>query len=107
KVDGEKTYTRLERHTLEDQTYRITNKAYVSTTKDTADIKTLGEEIELGAVDEWADLEPELEISNIEQCLFGYFKVPLANTTDPNSPLGVSAYSRAVKNIHEADKQWS
>ena len=107
KIDGEKTYTRLERHTLEDQTYHITNKAYVSTTKDAADIKTLGEEIELRAVDEWADLEPELEISNIEQCLFGYFKVPLANTTDPDSPLGVSVYSRAVKNIQEADKQWS
>lgn len=106
KVDGKKTYTRLERHALNDGTYYITNKAYVNESGDT-DIQTLGREIPLEDVDEWADLEPELQIANIDQCLFGYFKVPFANTIDQGSPLGVSVYSRAIENIREADRQWS
>lgn len=30
----------------------------------------------------------------------------MANTIEKDSPLGVSVYSRAVKNIMEADFQW-
>ena len=39
--------------------------------------------------------------------MFGYFKVPLANADDSESPLGVSVYSRAVGLIREADKRYS
>jgi A118 family predicted phage portal protein len=69
--------------------------------------ETLGQEISLKAVDDWQNIEEEVEINNIDRPLFGYFKIPLANTIDPDSPIGVSVYSRAVKLIEEADKQFA
>lgn len=42
-----------------------------------------------------------------DRLLFGYFKVPLANADDSDSPLGVSVYSRAIGLINEADKRYS
>lgn len=107
KTSGDNVYIRMERHTIDDDIYRLTNKAYKSEVQDSSQIYDFGKEISLEEVDEWAELEPELEISNIEKCLFGYFRVPLANTLDADSPLGVSVYSREVGNIFEADKQWS
>lgn len=44
---------------------------------------------------------------NVDRLLFAYYKNPEANTVDTHSPLGVSAYSRAVHLIEEADKQYS
>src|SRR5690606_11593570 len=36
-----------------------------------------------------------------------YLKMPMANTIDTRSPLGISVYARAVGLIEEADKQYS
>ena len=58
-------------------------------------------------VDDWADLEESLLIKNIDKPLFSYFKIPIANTIDTISPLGVSIYSRVIDLIKEADKQYS
>ena len=104
---GKTFYTRMEHHQLTDTSYTIRNVAYMSTTE-----AELGRECSLDAVDEWADLEPELIItrrngSPIEHPLFAYFRMSQANTADLSSPLGASAYSRAVPLIEEADKQWS
>ena len=108
KVEGDKIYTRLERHICEKNgVYRIINKAYVTNSYKNGEIYDFGKEISLDSVLEWADLEPEIEISNIDKSLFGYFKIPLANSVEKKSPLGVSAFSRAVNDIKEADKQWS
>jgi A118 family predicted phage portal protein len=104
KVEGKYYFTRLEYHELDRSTrkYKIKNKAYMSSTEE-----TLGQEISLKAVDDWQNIEEEVEINNIDRPLFGYFKIPLANTIDPDSPIGVSVYSRAVKLIEEADKQFA
>ena len=107
KTDGDNVYIRMERHTIDRDVYRLTNTAYKTEVRDSAQIYDLRREVPLDEVDEWADLEPELEISNIDKCLFGYFRIPLANTIDSQSPLGVSVYSREAGNIFEADKQWS
>jgi A118 family predicted phage portal protein len=80
----------------------IKNQAFRSTTRD-----TLGQAIQLTEVDAWKDLEPEATITGIDRPLFAYFKYPLANNIDPNSPLGVSCYSRAVELIEQADKLYS
>ena len=66
----------------------------------------------MDAVGEWADLEPETTIhygdgTGPDRALFSYFRVPLANAVDPDSPLGVSVYSRATGLIREADRQYS
>jgi len=100
-IDG-KYYTRVEYHDKVGPKYHIVNKAFVSMSRD-----TLGREINLQDVPEWADIEQDTTLDNIERPLFAYFKIPLANTIDSNSPLGVSVYSRAIDLIEEADKQYS
>lgn len=100
---GRKIYTRLEYHDLLKEGYYISNTAYVNENGDEA----LGYQVPLTEVDEWADLEPEIFIENVEKPLFGYLKMPMANTIDTRSPLGISVYARAVGLIEEADKQYS
>jgi len=104
KVEGKYFFTRLEYHELDTSTrkYTIKNKAYMSSSEE-----TLGQEISLKAVKDWEDIEEIVGINNIEKPLFGYFKIPFANTIDPDSPIGVSVYSRAAKLIEEADKQFA
>lgn len=104
---GKRWYTRMEYHSRTDEGYTIRNLAFCSHTEG-----ELGTPCSLGEVDEWADLEPELVIrysdgSSIDGMLFAVFRVPFANNIDPASPLGVSVYSRAVKLICEADRQYS
>jgi len=98
KTVGTTYYTRLEYHAMTPEGYRIVNRAYRSNTKD-----TLGNEVPLTTLAEWADLEPEALILNITRPLFAYFKMPFANNIDPKSPLGVSVYSRAVDSFQQAD----
>ncbi len=106
KKEGDKIYTRLEYHDLRDEGYHITNTAYVRNTTG-GDSETLGAEIPLTEVEEWADLVPEALLTNVKKPLFAYFKMPIANTEDTTSPLGVSVYARAVDLIRQADKQYS
>lgn len=54
---GKTYYTRMEHHQLTDDGYTIRNLAYSSLSQG-----TLGNPCSLAAVDEWADLEPELTI---------------------------------------------
>ena len=99
---GEKIYSRLEIHGMEADTIQITNRVFVA-----ANEYSLGTELPISSVPRWAELAPELRISGAGKLLFGYFKVPLANNSDTDSPLGVSVYSRAVGLISEADKRYS
>jgi A118 family predicted phage portal protein len=105
KTIGETLYTRLEYHNLASEGYYISNKAYK--TKNIEGNNSIGNEIMLTEVNDWAELEPEIMIQNVDKPLFAYFKVPIANTIDTTSPLGVSVYSRAINDIKEADKQYS
>lgn len=104
---GKTFYTRMEHHRLTDEGYIIRNLAFSSLSPG-----NLGSPCSLAEVDEWADLEPELTVrykdgTAPEGALFAYFRMPFGNTVDPESPLGVSVYSRAVELIREADRQYS
>lgn len=99
--EGKKVFTRLEKHELKGTNYKITNRAYVSMIEE-----ALGKECNLTEVAAWADITPEVNIQDVESPLFAYFRIPLGNTIDMDSPLGVSVYARAVDNIREADKQY-
>lgn len=99
---GRDYYTRLEYHALIGNGYQITNTAYRSTTQN-----TIGSKVSLGSIADWADLEEEAFIANVDRPLFSYFRMPFANNIDPTSPLGVSIYSRAVGLIEDADKIYS
>lgn len=102
KIKGPMYYTRLEYHDFNGGTETIKNFAYKSFTKN-----DLGQSIPLTAVPEWADIQPEVTIANLKKPLFAYFKMPLANSIDPSSPLGVSIYARAVDLIQAADEQYN
>lgn len=99
---GIKIYTRLEIHQLDGNRLQITNRAFLSTTD-----ATLGSEISISDVPQWSELQYKVTYEGTQKLPFGYFKVPLANTIDSGSPLGVSVYSRAVPLIKEADKRYS
>lgn len=100
---GSQYYTRFECHELgENQQYTIRNLAYVS---DNA--STLGYPTPLESVPAWSNLTEELVLANVERPLFGYFRVPMANHIDRDSPLGVSVYSRATHFFKQADEQWA
>ena len=110
KIDKDTVYSRVEHHKYENGKVTIKNKAFKT---NNANIKNhnndngLGKEIELSEVPEWAALEPEVIINDVDRLMFAYFKMPEANTIDTYSTLGVSGYSRAVKLIEQADKQYS
>ncbi|MBX3046994.1 MAG: phage portal protein [Anaerolineales bacterium] len=108
---GDYYYTRLEFHEFlgyvqdggrPEGSYRIRNKVLRSTSD--AD---LGSVVPLSSVPEWSDLSEEESFLGVRQPLFGYFRYPQANNIEPGSPLGVSAYARAVDLIQQADIQWS
>lgn len=108
KCVGKKLYTRLEYQSLEGDTYVIANKAFVSrkAVVKTDNIINIGQEISLDQVPEWSNIEPYTEFKNADGTLFSYFKIPLANNIDMDSPLGVSIYARAVEQIRDADEQY-
>lgn len=95
-------YTRVEYHKLEGSKLTIRNRAFKSQTEG-----ILGSEISLEATDKWNNLAEEMVIENVSKIPVGYFRVPLANNKDQESPLGVSVFSRAVELIEEADKRYS
>ena len=108
KRKGKKLYTRLEYHSLQGDKYIVINRAFVSRKAivKTDEIVQLGMEIKLEDVDEWEDISPYGEFRNADCALFSYLKIPLANNVDPDSPLGVAVYSRAEKQIQDADEMY-
>lgn len=94
-------YSRVEYHSITPQKYTITNRCFRSY----SDVDA-GQEVSLTDVPEWAAIKPVAEMEGIPFPLFAYFRIPLGNPIDPKSPLGVSVFAKAEKNIKEADKQY-
>jgi A118 family predicted phage portal protein len=111
-TDGKMAYTKVELHTLDVQNRTVTvlNTAYkydLGNKYNNQRLNYLGQEVPLTSIPVWAHIAPEVTISGVDRLLFSYFRMPEANTVDKNSPLGVSAYSRAVSLIKDADIQYS
>lgn len=111
KVDKDTTYTRLEYHKLENNNVTIENRAFealnANLQEDINAGTSLGKEVPLNKVPEWANLPRKATVKNVDRLLFGYFKMPEANTIDPHSPLGISGFARAKSLIKQADLQYS
>ena len=110
KEDKGVTYTRLEHHKLVGNRVEISNKAFMSNTNTlTANITgaNFGKEVPLSSVYEWKDIPSKAMVCNVDRMLFGYFKMPMANTIDTKSPMGMSVFGRAKTLIRDADKQYS
>lgn len=113
RIEKEYIYSRLEYHRLDGRKVTVKNYAYrksnnMATLTGSNRLEVdLGTEVPLSSVPEWADLQPVVEIEGVDRLLFAYFRMPEANTIDTHSPLGVSAYSRVVNLIKDADYQYS
>jgi A118 family predicted phage portal protein len=95
-------FTRLEWHKWNGQTYTITNELYRSEIErgegDSQDI--------LGVRWPLADIYPYLEeetVIPVSESLFTYWRTPIANNLDDNSPLGMSVYGNALETLHALD----
>ena len=100
-------YTRLEWHRWNGETYVITNELYRSEMQRGANAgqnqDILGIRCPLAELQEmFPGLEPETVVP-VEDSLFSYFRTPIANNIDDNSPLGVSIYANALGTLHAID----
>ena len=104
KAKGGYYYTRLEWHKWNGLTYVVTNQLYRSemgkgvTPGENQDI--LGVRWPLADIYPWLDEETEIPV---EESLFSYFRTPIANNLDDNSPLGMSVYGNALETLHALD----
>lgn len=99
-------YTRLEWQRFEDvsedvRIFRITNRTYKAT-----GANGIGQECNIKET-VWANLQEDIAYENIEQPLFSIFKMPLSNNIDMSSPLGVSIFSNALKELKSLDIAWT
>lgn len=101
-TEGKTIYTRLERHTIEGDNVKITQRAFKSSAKD-----AIGTEVPLSSVDHWSQLEPEATVKNTGGQMFGWYKVAAANSIDVDSPMGASCFCKATDLIEQADRQYS
>ncbi len=99
-------YTRLEWHRWNGETYVITNELYKTEIQRGAEGQNqdiLGIRCPTAELAEvFPGLEPETEI-RVEDSLFTYWRTPIANNIDDNSPLGVSIYANALETLHAID----
>ncbi len=99
-------YTRLEWHRWNGETYVITNELYKTEIQRGAEGQNqdiLGIRCPTAELAEvFPGLEPETEI-RVEDSLFSYWRTPIANNIDDNSPLGVSIYANALETLHAID----
>lgn len=96
-------WTRLEWHEWDGDTYVVRNDLYGAKQKNSAgqsqDI--LGFQYPLSAAEQF--IEPKVEINGLTTSLFAYFRTPVANNVDDNSPLGISVYGNAFDTLHALD----
>ena len=59
----------------------------------------------LADLPEWSQIEPDVEMHNIEKPLYSYFRMPGAALD--GSPPGESVFSRAMGKFRDADEQYS
>lgn len=95
-----KYYTRLERHTVNENGLTITNRAFMSDNE-----TSLGKEVYLAYVNDWATLPPIVTYPGMTKPDFGYFKTPIDNDID-GSPCGVSVFDSSIELIEKTDKQF-
>lgn len=99
-------YTRLEWHKRNGDTYVISNDLFRAKMKDGADQNQdiLGFYYPLNAV--YPEIAPVTEIKGLTTSLFSYYRTPIANNVDDNSPLGISMYGNAYDTLRALDEAY-
>lgn len=96
-------YTRLEWHRWNGETYEIENQLFRASMKNGAgeNQDILGFSYPLNDI--YPEIEPKTEIKGLNTSLFSYYRTPMANNVDDNSPLGISMYGNAFDTLHALD----
>lgn len=98
-------YTRLEWHRWDHTAYVVTNELYRADMRKGAapggDQDILGVRCPLAEV--YPLLDERTEIRGLDGSMFTYFRPPIANNIDDNSPLGVSVYANALDTLKALD----
>ncbi|MDO4364435.1 MAG: hypothetical protein Q4C99_07895 [Clostridia bacterium] len=108
KTQGSAHFTRLEYHRFDGKNadggliYKITNRVFLNKTG-VSGVLTLGKEVDIKTVEAWAKIAPEVSIVNLNEPLFGFFRMPGSNTIDPTSPLGLSVFANALTELKAID----
>lgn len=100
---GNSVFTRLEYSELTNNVLRIKNIVYKGTKNGTI----LERKITLQDVEKWEEIEEINQIEGVEHLLGGFAKMPIVNTIDNNSPLGMPIWMNALDTMKEIDKQFS
>ena len=96
-------YTRLEWHRRDGRTYVIRNELYraeIMKGLEGQNQDILGARCPLSEMYPFLDEETKIET---EESFFSYFRTPVANNLDANSPLGMSIYGNALETLHALD----
>lgn len=100
-------YTLLEWHRWDGLTYTITNDLYRCEMQRGANGQNqdiLGVHCPAGEMESvFPGLEPVTLVPDIDDSLFSYWRTPVANNLDDNSPLGMSIYGNALETLHAID----
>ena len=95
------SYTRLEWHRRDGEAYCVDNEVYRSDARPGA----AGRDI-LGVRYPLEEVCPELDAhteARVRDSLFTYWRTPIANNLDDDSPLGVSIYANALETLRALD----
>ena len=106
-VEKGKYYTRLEYHRFESMdehgpVYVITNKAFLNQ-QASNNTSILGREVKLSSIEKWKNYQETTAISKLKKPLYGFFRLPGANTIDADSPLGLSVFANAITELKAID----
>jgi A118 family predicted phage portal protein len=94
RVMKEKTYIRIEKHRQTGTGYKITNEAY--------ELLDGGKMVpaSLLSVPDWPQEDVEIAVMSPT---FAYFKPPMANNIEDDSPLGISVFANCVDTLQSLD----
>lgn len=96
-IKGDKVFTLLERHFVEQSFPCVENKLFLSDNQ-----AELGDEVSLDML--YDDLEPIIRYDGITNTqMFHYFKPSVSNNVDTDSPLGISIFSNAKDTLKALD----
>lgn len=101
-IDRDHSYIKLETHRLDRGTgsYSIASKAF------TYGGGSMGQEVALSTVPQWAGITPEVTLSGLSHPLFSYMRTPFTNNLDL-TPVGISLFANALDQLRELDETFS
>lgn len=95
---GRDQYVRAERHSMDGGRYTVANRAFL------CNGDSLGNEIPLSQLPEWADYQPETVLEGVDRPLLVTWRIPVTNNLDPFCPLPPSLFANSMSTLRDIDE---